>query len=343
MTKAIPGGVDAGCVRVRLDTLDGVIAGAIVSSERPEVARVLCGKPADAAVALVPLIFAVCGRAQGRAAAMALAAAQGVETPPRLDAAVVVEVLREHLWRMLLDLPPLLGLSIQRKLFAGMTRAIQTGDRPALQVALNQSFWNELLTRLDAQVEPTVPDGSRDALLPVMSAAQSLTIWPRLNPDFARLPQWQGAAAETGAYARWQGQNPANAKPLAARWHARCAEVWSWAAGDEKVGAGGTASAVQVAPGIGRALVETARGLLIHEICVVEGRIADYQIVAPTEWNFHPQGILAEWLTGGPADAGFVSLAVAALDPCVRLQLDWVQESGPGLGLSPVAPLASGG
>lgn len=54
-------------------------------------------------------------------------------------------------------------------------------------------------------------------------------------------------------------------------------------------------------PGVGRALVETARGLLLHEITLDGDRIADYVIVAPTEWNFHPRGRLHDWLLGLPA------------------------------------------
>jgi hypothetical protein len=47
--------------------------------------------------------------------------------------------------------------------------------------------------------------------------------------------------------------------------------------------------------------VETARGLLMHEIALDGERIADYFIVAPTEWNFHPQGPTAGWLKGRDA------------------------------------------
>ena len=35
----------------------------------------------------------------------------------------------------------------------------------------------------------------------------------------------------------------------------------------------------------------------MHEIVLDGERIADYFIVAPTEWNFHPQGPLGGWLT----------------------------------------------
>ena len=87
-----------------------------------------------------------------------------------------------------------------------------------------------------------------------------------------------------------------------------------------------TASAMPVAPGVGRALVETARGLLMHEVVLEGDRVADYRIVAPTEWNFHPQGPLSGWLIGRPCSdeadlRGFAAQAVAALDPCVRWDL----------------------
>jgi Ni,Fe-hydrogenase I large subunit len=67
----------------------------------------------------------------------------------------------------------------------------------------------------------------------------------------------------------------------------------------------------------------------MHEIALDGERIADYFIVAPTEWNFHPQGPIAGWLKG--RDAGnrealnaFAARAVAALDPCVRWELEWL-------------------
>ena len=76
--------------------------------------------------------------------------------------------------------------------------------------------------------------------------------------------------------------------------------------------------------------METARGLLMHEVALDVEHIADYFIVAPTEWNFHPQGPLVDWLKGrdaGDREAmnGFVGRAVAALDPCVPWDLELIQ------------------
>ncbi|MBU1972808.1 MAG: hydrogenase, partial [Gammaproteobacteria bacterium] len=70
-------GFDAGRVRLRLMLEGDVVAAVEVACERPNVAAALAGKPADEAVALVPLIYSLCGQAQGIAARAALAAARG--------------------------------------------------------------------------------------------------------------------------------------------------------------------------------------------------------------------------------------------------------------------------
>lgn len=72
--------------------------------------------------------------------------------------------------------------------------------------------------------------------------------------------------------------------------------------------------------GGGLGLVEAARGLLAHRVELEGGRVRRYQILAPTEWNFHPEGPLVRGLTGAPADADLqrrANLLVQALDPCV--------------------------
>jgi hypothetical protein len=287
------------------------------------VTSVLRGRPADEAVALVPLLFALCGKAQGRAAELALAAARGAGSAPRLDPGIAAEAMREHLWRWLLDLPLLLGEAALKAEFAEAMGWVAEGRRDPLARLLD----DPRLGRLAAQLDGLAVTGSNGvALLPGFDAAASLGFWPRLDAEFCRRPLWQGAAAETGALARRGGDAGA---VMALRWRARLAELRDWATDASKVGAGGTASSVQVAPGVGRALVETARGLLMHEIALDGDNIASYFIVAPTEWNFHPHGPLAGWLAGRDATdraalAAHSALAVATLDPCVRWELAWL-------------------
>ena len=77
----------------------------------------------------------------------------------------------------------------------------------------------------------------------------------------------------------------------------------------------------------GLGAVQTARGLLLHRVCLWDGRVAHYQIVAPTEWNFHPDGALVRGLRTIVADDSETleqkaRLAVQALDPCVAFRIE---------------------
>ncbi len=68
--------------------------------------------------------------------------------------------------------------------------------------------------------------------------------------------------------------------------------------------------------------VETARGRLIHSLKVRNNQIADYRILAPTEWNFHPQGPAAKGLQSlsNASDEDLQQQAhmlIQAVDPCV--------------------------
>ena len=76
--------------------------------------------------------------------------------------------------------------------------------------------------------------------------------------------------------------------------------------------------------GTGLAVTQAARGLLAHRVVLSEGRVADYRILAPTEWNFHPDGPLAQGLSGMAADGNLTrraNLLVNALDPCVACEI----------------------
>jgi hypothetical protein len=78
--------------------------------------------------------------------------------------------------------------------------------------------------------------------------------------------------------------------------------------------------------GRGIAATETARGRLVHYVQVLEGRIADIRILAPTEWNFHPLGVVAESLrnlSAGPLDEvkRKAELIIETIDPCVGYEL----------------------
>lgn len=80
--------------------------------------------------------------------------------------------------------------------------------------------------------------------------------------------------------------------------------------------------------GAGVGLGEAARGSLGHWVQVQRGRISNYQIVAPTSWNFSPRdaagtpGALEHALVGAPVQPGettpvAVQHIVRSFDPCM--------------------------
>ncbi len=178
---------------------------------------------------------------------------------------------------------------------------------------------------------PLLPPAQGDLLRRVVVPAL------RAEPAFARAPTWAGAPVETGALARMRNE------PLVAAMHgrfgnavgtrivARLAELAlliQELAGTEAQGdAPARIQRMPLGDGEGLAAVETARGLLLHRAVVRDESVVDYRIVAPTEWNFHPEGALVRGLEG------FVSvddrhllrgarLAVHALDPCVASRIE---------------------
>ncbi|MFC5303548.1 nickel-dependent hydrogenase large subunit [Azospirillum picis] len=105
-----------GAVSVRLAVAGGRIAAAEVAARRPRAVAALVGRPADEAARLAPLLFSLCGTAQGLAVARACEAALGLA--PGMDAGAHeparglltdAEALESHGWQAVVEWPPLLG------------------------------------------------------------------------------------------------------------------------------------------------------------------------------------------------------------------------------------------
>lgn len=147
---------------------------------------------------------------------------------------------------------------------------------------------------------------------------------------FCLTPRLAGGHAETGALGR------CHAEPLVRAWSAEygpglgarmLARLIELARLPERLAGAGSdlAAAWSPAPGVGVAAVETSRGLLIHALGLADGRIAQYRIVAPTEWNFQPDGPLAAALAAMPDGHDLAARArrlALAMDPCVECRVE---------------------
>jgi len=75
--------------------------------------------------------------------------------------------------------------------------------------------------------------------------------------------------------------------------------------------------------GVGIAQIEAARGRLIHAVEMNGNQVVRYRILAPTEWNFHPAGAVAQGMariaasSEGEACASLARLLAMSANPCV--------------------------
>lgn len=158
-----------------------------------------------------------------------------------------------------------------------------------------------------------------------------------ITPDFARRPQWRGGVPETGAIARNQNHPLVRAlaerdgRGILLRLAARLVETVRLAGELATLLQGGVVRPmmgnVAVADGTGAAWVETARGRLLHRVELADNHVTDWRVLAPTEWNFHPNGPLVAGLCGIRVNdeerlRRGVRLAALALDPCVAYELE---------------------
>lgn len=178
---------------------------------------------------------------------------------------------------------------------------------------------------------------ARFSPLPVLEAEQARQLLTSEKAErFIAKPQLDGQCYETNSLVRMQ-RHPLIAAiseeygyGLLARFVARLLELASiprsLAERAEGSGQMQQQESAQLPDGEGIALVEAARGRLLHRVVLEGERIAQYQVVAPTEWNFHPQGVLAQSLVGlAWSDQARLSrqagLMVQAIDPCVGYQV----------------------
>ncbi len=156
------------------------------------------------------------------------------------------------------------------------------------------------------------------------------------SPSFEWAPRYEGRPAEVGALAR-QSEHPlvrtlleAHGNGLLTRFVARLVELEALSKHARTFAQflrpAEKAEAALRGSGSGSALVQTSRGPLAHVVTLEEGRAVAWRIVAPTEWNFQPEGALVVGLQGMRARGLHdlqrnTELLVTALDPCVGFDI----------------------
>lgn len=161
------------------------------------------------------------------------------------------------------------------------------------------------------------------------------------HEQFTSAPRWNGQSYELSWFSRQQTRPnsvvTALSKSLSSqhgngiyvRMVARLLEVASLLAQLDSYFIQGHQLKAPVSTQQGLAHSNAARGKLTHYVQVEDSIIDRFIILAPTEWNFHPQGVAADSLTqlqpdtrqGVGALTKQAELLIHAIDPCVGYQL----------------------
>ncbi|QID16861.1 hypothetical protein G3580_03955 [Nitrogeniibacter mangrovi] len=344
----------------------GRITGVSARNGRPFAAALLCGHAPERAADMAGALFSLCGVAQRQAVLAACAAARGTARPVDAAAgrAVLLESAQWDLWRLLLDWPAWAGLPPERARFTALHRALGQAADARSAAACGQmvlDFVAEALPGADdgagsssvrceaggglvGRILAALPSDASNAAadapvagLPPLSAAGFVAALPHDWPDaaFCRSPHLSGRVYETGALARHAGHpfvagRLARGERIAARLAARVVALAACGRrlrdGVSEADDGVPIDATPLPDGGGLAKVETARGVLLHAVRLDGARVADYAIVAPTEWNFRPLGAFeheAAACVGLAPDAARRRLEALALalDPCVSFDV----------------------
>lgn len=320
-----------------------------IASARPvHAARILEGRTAEQALAIVPTLFSLCGRAHYAAASGAIDALRGIERRAcELQArrqSALAETIREHLLRIHMDWPRLIGeplnvntLSLIQRLCRAAANSGTDGGtlRNLLEFIEDESLMvpATVFLQIDTPAELRQWASKRESVSARMLAWVARFDWPSISdmpepipdialdtlaqrlrnddaPEFIARPTWGGSCKETGPFAR-QASRPliralidGGEGALLARFAARLVEVAQL--GLELAGIYEPDGWGNAVDGL--AVVEASRGRLAHLVEMdAQERISRYRILAPTEWNFHPRGV--------------ASCLLAAIDPQDDMQL----------------------
>lgn len=291
---------------VTVELREGRLAARLALPAALPIERLVIGRPAEEVAALMPRLFALCGTAQGAAVRLAL----GLPLPEGTDDGLRREALRDHLaklwlaWPALLGqaprpLPPLdaaaalgralLGPGALPETWEGFARWLAAGEGTApVLAAIDRAF---APGEAEARLAPVADD---DAMTP--SACEN-----SVAARQAGHPLMQAVAAARGTGPLWQAT-------------ARLIEAQALAHGPAP-------APRRLADGT--ALAPAARGLYAVAASARDGSVTAFARRTPTDHLTAPGGALERAVATLPAaKAALAPLVVDILAPCVATRVE---------------------
>lgn len=291
----------AGLLIVRATLREGQLTDIALELLRPPVTQLFFGQIPDAVVKTIPYLYTLCAHAQRAVAQAALAVAVNEPRRPVDDAELWVEMLHENFWRLLLDWPKALGLPQSQAAFVAW-RTERQGSNCLAETQKLLPIVRELAEKCLVLIDEP---GGHEVPAPLSLAPEP---W---------LAYWQGKVDRA----------PFMLPPLSIRaaYRARLAEVERAVVALEAGLPYPVAGVGETGWGVAQTL--TSRGVLTHAVNVVDERVLNYRIWAPTDVFFADARALSALLSGrqfASQEAAALALdqAILALDPCLPWEVE---------------------
>lgn len=327
-----------------------------IELNRPIIAeKMLVNQKTQTALERISHMMTVCQHAQLVATKIAL---KKPITPSDIQG-IVYENIEQLLWRLLIDLPKVCHLDVDLSHFIALRQAIKQASEIKIIQRLANSVFNQvcqsnaqefsefdveqfnqwlatsgsLMAQCLVQVKKHFPSqekaNSINVLEPTTEQLSTLATLLASNKQYSQTPTIANKAAETGCYAK-SVHSPLFESFITlgtvGRYAARLIELAKLISE--------LAQQIESAQLVGEiendqyqlAWVQTARGLLVHKVQMQSELIKHYDILAPTEWNFHPEGALKSMLVGKSFSTeteaiNAAKLMVIILDPCIEFSI----------------------
>ncbi|MGE0194983.1 MAG: nickel-dependent hydrogenase large subunit [Methylocystis sp.] len=326
----------------------------VMPRRQVDATRLLRGKAANDAPRLIGSIFTLCAASQLVASEAAVAAAQSLHLSDALRwrwrRMLYAERVAEHLRASMLDWPGeksdprrLAHLPALRQALT-IARAAEKEEGRSLHIALKEAAsevgaplgdgapraWLGELWRDVLQNGQIAPWRERADFLAIGDVETVHLALEGRDADFLSRPHLPGRIVETGAFARHFARLSRDIGLLAARLQARFYDIAyaldALAYREPLAGEEDLVVARSSQPGEGFAMVDSPRGFLFHRVELdASGAVKTYDILAPTEWNFHPAGPFVEALAAAKLNVGdprrIVATLAALFDPCASYDI----------------------
>lgn len=320
--------------------------------------RLSQGRSLSALHTTLPALFTLCAPAHRLAIELLQQSQQSrSETPHALSPSQAQTLryatLREHTQRFALDWPRMLPspphehkINLPNWLQCPLLRPNTQGTNADwLHERLHiGAHWHDSAVRQEpgwqawwAWLEQTLPSFADARQASPTATALALKHLPSVaelalaDPDYALQPHLHQHSMETGPWTRTQWRTSTDTGHsidhsgcytglgrLYSRYQDFCALLSDDQAQHLQAGATALGEDTHIA------WVEMSRGLLIHLVQTEAGSdtVSRYRIIAPTEWNFHPQGHLAKLAVANPNMGRTLARAwIAAFDPCTHCEI----------------------